>query len=177
MSRVLRSTVPTTRPQRTPQIPDLEVVRSQDHLQKAKQKRNFDARHQTQQLPPLESGDPVWLSEREELVQLEMRWHHSHFRSRPQRVCIAETAAISSDSQILLKPHLRTRQQTRPTISQLNYAEVVDSHDLQKHTIHVPRTFKQLLCLNPKLERCSVCYYVYLVSCNDVMCDVMSCDE
>ena len=73
MSRVLRSTVPTTRPQRTLQIPDLEVVRSLDHLHKAKQKQNFDARHQTRQshrtrqLPPLESGDTVWLPERERI--------------------------------------------------------------------------------------------------------------
>ena len=85
-----------------------------------------------------------------ELVRLEMRWHHSHFRSRPQKVRIAQTAMISSDSLILLKQQLRTRQRTRTTVSQLNYAEVVDSHDLQKDTIRVPRTFQQLLCLNPK---------------------------
>ena len=77
-----------------------------------------------------------------ESVQSEIRWHHSHFRSRPQKVRISETAAISFNSQTLLKQHLCTRQQTRTTVSQLNHAEVVDSHDLQKDTIRVPRTFK-----------------------------------
>ena len=45
MSRVLRSTVPTTRLQRAPRTPDLDVVRSQVQKNKAKLKRNFDARY------------------------------------------------------------------------------------------------------------------------------------
>lgn len=45
MSRALRSTVPTTRTQRAPRIPNLDTVRAKDHAIKARQKRNFDSHH------------------------------------------------------------------------------------------------------------------------------------
>ncbi|ETX01928.1 MAG: hypothetical protein ETSY2_36455 [Candidatus Entotheonella gemina] len=41
MGRILRTTVPTTRAQREPHIPDLSLVRSRDKTNKARQKKNF----------------------------------------------------------------------------------------------------------------------------------------
>ena len=53
MGRLLRSTVPTTRAQREPSVPDLTAVRAQDQQNKARQKRNYDAHHGAKELPPL----------------------------------------------------------------------------------------------------------------------------
>ena len=61
MSRVLRNTVPTTRAQRAPQVPDSDVVQTKDHADKARQKRNFDSHHGARTLPSLMPGDVVWL--------------------------------------------------------------------------------------------------------------------
>jgi len=65
MGRVLRTTVPTTRVQRKPQIPDLTSVQREDEKIKARQKRNFDSHHGARTLPPLQPGDQVWLPGRE----------------------------------------------------------------------------------------------------------------
>ena len=70
MGCILRCTVPTTRPRRQPQILELVAARAQDKQNKARQKRNRGER----QLPPLESGDQVWLpqKQREGEVQSEV---------------------------------------------------------------------------------------------------------
>ena len=65
MGRVLRSTVPTTRFQRQPQIPDLVAARTRDKRNKARQKRNHDTHRGARQLPLLESGDQVWVPQRQ----------------------------------------------------------------------------------------------------------------
>ena len=65
MGRVLRSTVPTTRAQREPRIPDLTSLRARDQKIKARQKKDFDSHHGARELSPLLPGDHVWLPERE----------------------------------------------------------------------------------------------------------------
>ena len=65
MGRLLRSTVPTTRAQRKPRIPDLSEVRARDKQSKARQKRNHDKHHGARELPPLQPGDRVWIPQRE----------------------------------------------------------------------------------------------------------------
>ena len=65
MGRVLRSTVPTTRSQREPQVPDLTTVRARDKQSKARQKRNYDAHHGARELSPLKPGDQVWISQKQ----------------------------------------------------------------------------------------------------------------
>ena len=67
MSRVLSSTVLTICLQRAPRTPDLDVVRYQDQKNKTKQKRNFDACRQTQELQSLASRDTVLLPRRERI--------------------------------------------------------------------------------------------------------------
>jgi hypothetical protein len=62
MGRPLRSTVPTTRTQR---VPDLTSVRVRDQQSKARQKRNHDAHHGARELPPLQLGDQVWIPQRQ----------------------------------------------------------------------------------------------------------------
>ena len=65
MSRELRSTVPTTQTQRIPKTPDRKSVRAQDQNLKARQRDNFDCHHGARELPPLASGDTVWIPDRD----------------------------------------------------------------------------------------------------------------
>ena len=65
MSRTLRSTVPTTRGQRIPSVPDQERVKSLDKKYKARMKAHFDLYHGVRSLPHLSSGDTVWIPDRQ----------------------------------------------------------------------------------------------------------------
>ena len=65
MSRRLRSTVPISLKQHMPEKPDMAMVRNRDEEIKEKQKRNFDRRHRSTELPPLSPGDLVWLPSQE----------------------------------------------------------------------------------------------------------------
>ena len=71
MGRVLRTSVPTTKAQRKPQIPDLNSVRNRDKRNKGRQKRDFDSHHGVRQLPPLQPGDHVWIPERESEAEVQ----------------------------------------------------------------------------------------------------------
>ena len=63
MNRALRTTVPTTREQRKPEVLSLNVVKERDALLKTRQKNNFNKHHGTRELPPLNTGQLVWLPE------------------------------------------------------------------------------------------------------------------
>lgn len=65
MGRILRSTLPTTRTQRVPKLPDFETLRMKDKYLKSRQKKNFDVYHGVRELSPLSPGDSVWVSDRE----------------------------------------------------------------------------------------------------------------
>ena len=65
MGRKLRSTVPLSRSQRQPQLPDAEAVRLQDNKIKEKQKKDFDRHHNVRDLPDLSPGDSVWVPSRD----------------------------------------------------------------------------------------------------------------
>jgi len=66
MGRTLRSTIPMTRGQRMPRLIDRDTVRVRDKELKAKQKRDHDSHHGVRSLPPLNSGDEVWIPDRQE---------------------------------------------------------------------------------------------------------------
>ena len=61
MSQVLRSTLPKTCQQRTPQVPDQRTVRNRDLQKKILQKENFDSRHGARTLPSVHLGARVWI--------------------------------------------------------------------------------------------------------------------
>ena len=61
MCRTLRSTLPRTNEQLKPKLPDMVVFQEREEKMKLKMKNNFDSRHRVQTLPPLCSGDTVWL--------------------------------------------------------------------------------------------------------------------
>ena len=71
MSRKLRSTIPTPRESRKPQVPDEEVVRERDKLLKDKQKENFDKQHGARAIPSLKTGQLVWLPNSETEAHVE----------------------------------------------------------------------------------------------------------
>ena len=65
MCRMLRTTVPSTRSQRAPKIPEAALLRMKDEHLKTRQKENFDTHHGVRELPPLTPGDKVWVPDRE----------------------------------------------------------------------------------------------------------------
>ena len=65
MSRMLRSTVPTTRGQRFPRVLDQDTVRVLDNKTKGRQKKNHDSHHGARALPPLNPGDSIWIPDRQ----------------------------------------------------------------------------------------------------------------
>ena len=73
MSRKLRTTLPLSREQRIPAVPDHALVASRDERAKNRQKKNFNARRGAKDLPELNSSDAVWIPDREsegEVVEL-----------------------------------------------------------------------------------------------------------
>ena len=65
MSRCLRTTVPIIERQRKPHIPDFNAVAARDGRAKKRQKDNFDARRGARNLPTLDPGDSVWVTDRQ----------------------------------------------------------------------------------------------------------------
>ncbi len=65
MGRMLRSTIPTTRGQRVPRVPDPDTVRANDVKLKARQKENYDSHHGVRVLPSLSPGASVWMPHRQ----------------------------------------------------------------------------------------------------------------
>lgn len=65
MNRVLRTTLPTTRTQRAPQVQDQKKVKARDEKQKLKQKQNFDNHHGARPLSNVNQGTTVWIPARE----------------------------------------------------------------------------------------------------------------
>ena len=77
MCRKLRTTLPCTRQQLAPTLPDMSVFQARDARLKNRQKTNFDQRRGVRELSPLEPGDTVWLPdiEREAEVTAEVATH------------------------------------------------------------------------------------------------------
>ena len=65
MSRNLRTTLPMVREQRIPKVVDFKEVKERDRCLKERQRQNYNQRHRTKDLPPLESGDTVWVPDRD----------------------------------------------------------------------------------------------------------------
>ena len=65
MSRHLRTTLPMVREERIPKVVDLAKLAEKDHRIKERQRQNYDQRHKTKELTPLEPGDTVWISDRD----------------------------------------------------------------------------------------------------------------
>ena len=65
MCRRLRTSVPTIRSLREPEVPDKFIVSQRDKKEKDRQKTNFDSCHQVTDLKPLSQGDCVWLPDQQ----------------------------------------------------------------------------------------------------------------
>lgn len=66
MGRILCSTLPTTREARKQCLPDRDSLQVKEKEQRRKQKEYFDHHHGVKELPLLEPGDLVWVSDRQE---------------------------------------------------------------------------------------------------------------
>uniref|UniRef100_A0A1X7VWU4 Uncharacterized protein n=1 Tax=Amphimedon queenslandica TaxID=400682 RepID=A0A1X7VWU4_AMPQE len=73
MSRKLQSNIPSTRESREPTIPDRHEVEEKDKKQKSNQKCNYDHHHGSRELPDLEQGDMVWISNIQEQAQVQKK--------------------------------------------------------------------------------------------------------
>ena len=65
MSRTLRTTLPVVREKRVPEVVDYQSLQARDENLKEHQKRNYDIRHRTKELPPVRAGDTVWITDRQ----------------------------------------------------------------------------------------------------------------
>jgi hypothetical protein len=65
MSRKLRTNIPISKEQQTPQVPDMSIVRKREETLKMKQKQNFDNCHKAKQLSHLDYRDVVWVPQQE----------------------------------------------------------------------------------------------------------------
>ena len=65
MCRRLRTSVPTIRSLREPEIPDKFTVSQHDKKEKDRQKTNYDSRHRVTDLKPLTPGDCIWLPDQQ----------------------------------------------------------------------------------------------------------------
>ena len=64
MSRKLRTTVPIIEQERVPKVPEQAVVKEMESQVKGLQKINFDHHHRAVELPELNPGDKVWITDR-----------------------------------------------------------------------------------------------------------------
>ena len=71
MGQILRTSIPTTQEQRAPKCIDPDTIRSKDRTLKAKQKADHDTRHRARTLPPLSTGNLVWLPDRQSEARVE----------------------------------------------------------------------------------------------------------
>ena len=65
MSRNRRTTLPEVRERRKPKVVDFYALEEKDDCLKERQKQNHDTRHRAKELPQLEPGDYVWITDRE----------------------------------------------------------------------------------------------------------------
>ena len=65
MDCTLRSSIPTTRGQRVPSVPDPDTVRANDAKVKTRPKENYDSHHGAKVLPSLLPGVSVWVPDRQ----------------------------------------------------------------------------------------------------------------
>ena len=65
MNRMLRTTIPSTRTQRRPKVPNWALLQLKDHKIKNRQKKNFDSYHRARELKQVQPGDAVWIPDRE----------------------------------------------------------------------------------------------------------------
>ena len=141
MSRILRSTVPTTRTQRAPRVPDGGTVRANDRKIKTRQKENFDIRHGARELPPLEPGDTVWLPDRrtEATVQEEVGPQSFQVESADgsYRRNRRDIIRLPTSSEVETRDSTQQNEPTETTSSQPN--EAIEPRR-SSHTSRPPRT-------------------------------------
>eukprot|EP00118_Oscarella_pearsei_P023104 m.272463 g.272463 ORF g.272463 m.272463 type:complete len:1311 (+) comp40563_c0_seq3:40-3972(+) len=63
MSRKIRSTVPMIPELRKPKIPDIFALQEVEERKRAHSKENYDKRHRVKELPTLQVGDRVWVTD------------------------------------------------------------------------------------------------------------------
>ena len=86
MGRRLRTTLPSTKEMMKPSVPDPGTVKLKDEAKKEPQARDFNKHHGANELPPLEKGDKVWLTDqnREGVVIQETEHRRSYEVTTPQ---------------------------------------------------------------------------------------------
>ena len=115
MSQNIRSTVPVAADNVKPQAPIFLVLKQRGEKLKREQKKYFDKRHQTTELPTLHPGDEVWIPDqntrgtvqREEVSRSyrivtneenEIRRNHHHLRNLPEDPNCNSTAQTNLDN-------------------------------------------------------------------------------
>ena len=84
MSRNLRTTLPVIRDQKAPKVVNLSRLQEKEGNIKERQRQNYNRRHKAQELPQLESGDTVWIPDRDSSgTVVEEASPHSHIVDTP----------------------------------------------------------------------------------------------
>ena len=132
MDRKLRTTVPITREQRRPKVPDQQSLRAWEEEIKRNQKKNFDSWRGVRNLPELEEGDLVWIPDwqTEEVVQEDVsprsynvstpdgtvRLNRRDLVQIPERNSNGETVTLSYNDNLWEEDNLSTKDKTSEVI-------------------------------------------------------------
>ena len=121
MNRKLRTTVPMTREQRKPKVPDQTLIKAREEEIKKNLKRNYDRRYGVRELPELNPGDIVWIPDREEeaVVQEEVA-PRSYRVNTPEGTVRRNRRGLvhmpETDSQSTVESQSESQLESQPTV-------------------------------------------------------------
>ena len=61
----MRATLPIVREKKISKVVDYQRLEARDENLKERQKRNYDIWHKAKELPPVRTGDTVWITDQE----------------------------------------------------------------------------------------------------------------
>ena len=167
MSRRLRTTLPSTREQRKPSIPNGLSMQAKNQQLKVRQKENFDTHHGIRELSPLQPGETVWMTDRNCEVRVseevatrsyEVTSQEGIFRRNRRDLYILPNPEMDQS----VAEHPQVPQQLERTL--LDRSHCADPHVLLRHqAIWTQAGHNVYLYLHLKKGRCSVSCFVAII--------------
>ena len=136
MSRKLRTTIPTTKESRKPQIPNEKIIRERDENSKKRQKYNFDTHHGVRPLQTMNPGTKVWIADRDSEAIVVNRSD-----SRSYRVELEDGMYRRNRRHLIMLPEDQPEQEEQESVDQSSRnAQSEVTHSQSCHTSNQPST-------------------------------------